>query len=117
MISLYEIITPSRGNRLTLLHRAAGDGERKKEEETRQEREREMLLLTLQTKLKDMSFLDQIKKMALCPSGPGVLNPGETRGAEELRGVKGLLDGPRPSLTQRTSWSMLDHMEAIFGHS
>ena len=76
-----------------------------------------MLLLALQTKLKDMSFLDQIKKMALCPAGPGVLNPGETRGAEELRGVKGLLDGPRPSLTQRTPWSMLNHMEAIFGPS
>lgn len=75
-----------------------------------------MLLLTLRTTLKDMSFLDQIKKAALCPSGPGVLNPGETRGAEELRGVKGLLDGPRPSLTQRTSWPMLDHVEAIFGH-
>lgn len=75
-----------------------------------------MLLLTLRTTLKDMSFLDQIKKVVLCPSGPGVLNPGETRGAEELRGVKGLLDGPRPSLTQRTSWPMLDHMEAIFGH-
>ena len=92
-----------------------GGDEAKRERE--REREREMLLLTLQTKLKDMSFLDQIKKVALCPSGPGVLNPGETRGAEELRGVKGLLDGPRPSLTQRTSWPMLDHVEAIFGNS
>ena len=60
-------------------------------------REREMLLLALQTKLKDMSFLDQIKKMALCPSGPGVLNPGETRGAEELGGVKGLWTAQGPA--------------------
>ena len=52
-----------------------------------------MLLLTLQTKLKDMSILDQIKKVALCPSGPGVLNPGETRGAEE--GAKELHCGSR----------------------
>lgn len=65
--------------------------------------EREKFLFTLQTTLAAICLLDQTDKVGMCPSGPGILNPRETREAEKLRGMKVLLGGPRPSLTSQTS--------------
>lgn len=65
--------------------------------------ERERFLFTLQTTLAAICLLAQTDKVGMCPSGPGILNPRETREAEKLRGMKVLLGGPRPNLTSQTS--------------